>query len=64
MLRRKFEMLDLFVISLLMTGIFFGLAMLSLHGMGEMNWLAGTMFGSSVWCMICGWGIFAYNMEG
>ena len=57
-------MLDLFVVSLLMTGIFFGLAMLSLHGMGEMNWLAGTMFASSAWCMVCGWGIFAYNMEG
>ncbi len=59
----KFEMLDLFWIALLMVCIFFGLAMLSLHGVGHMTWLSWTMFGCSAWCFICGWGIVAYNLE-
>lgn len=59
----KFEMLDLFLIAMLMVGIFFGLAMLSLYGIGEFNWLVGTLFGCSAWCLVCGWGIVAYNLE-
>ena len=59
----KFEMLDLFLIAVLMVGIFFGLAMLSLYGMGHMTWLSWTMFGCSAWCLICGWAIVAYNLE-
>ena len=42
---KRFEMLDLFLIAMVMVGVFFGLAMLSLHGMGEMTWLSWTMFG-------------------
>ena len=60
---RKFEMLDLFLIAMIMVGVFFGLAMLSLHGMGEMTWLSWTMFGCSAWCLTCGWLIFMYNLE-
>ena len=48
----KFEMLDLFLI-----------AMLSLHGVGHMTWLSWTLFGSSAWCLVVGWGIVAYNLE-
>ena len=59
----KFEMLDLFLIAMLMVGIFFGLAMLSLYGIGYMTWLSWTMFGCSAWCLICGWGIVVYNLE-
>jgi hypothetical protein len=58
----KFEMLDLFFIAMLMVGIFFGLAMLSVHGVGHMNWLSWTLFGSSAWCLVVGWGIVAYNL--
>ena len=60
---KKFEMLDLFLIAMIMVGVFFGLAMLSLHGMGQMTWLSWTMFGCSAWCLICGWLIFMYNLE-
>ena len=42
----KFEMLDLFLIAMLMVAIFFGLAMLSLHGIGYMTWLSWTMLGA------------------
>ena len=59
----KFEMLDLFFIAMLMVGIFFGLAMLSVHGVGHMTWLSWTLFGSSAWCLVVGWGIVAYNLE-
>ena len=58
----KFEMLDLFFIAMLMVGIFFGLAMLSLHGVGHMTWLSWTLFGSSAGCLVVGWGIGAYNL--
>ena len=59
----KFEMLDLFLIAMLMVAVFFGLAMLSLYGIGYMTWLSWTMFGCSAWCLICGWGIVASNLE-
>tara|TARA_R100001015_G_C4486389_1_gene65295 strand:+ start:253 stop:528 length:276 start_codon:yes stop_codon:yes gene_type:complete len=62
-LMQKFEMLDLFLIAMLMVGIFFGLAMLSLHGVGSMTWLSWTLFGCSAWCLVVGWGIVAYNLE-
>lgn len=60
---KKFEMLDLFLIAMLMVGIFFGLAMLSIHGVGSMSWLSWTLFGCSAWCLVVGWGIVAYNLE-
>ena len=62
-IQMKFEMLDLFLVAMLMVGIFFGLAMLSLYGIGYMTWLSWTMLGCSAWCLICGWGIVAYNLE-
>ena len=62
-IQMKFEMLDLFLIAMLMVAIFFGLAMLSLYGIGYMTWLSWTMLGCSAWCLICGWGIVAYNLE-
>ena len=62
-IQMKFEMLDLFFIAMLMVGIVFGLAMLSLHGVGHMTWLSWTLFGSSAWCLVVGWGIVAYNLE-
>ena len=60
---RKFEMLDLFLIAMLMMGVFFGFAMLSLHGVGYMTWLSWTFFGCSAWCLVVGWFIVAWNME-
>ena len=59
----KFEMLDLFLIAMLLVGVFFGLAMLSLHGVGHMTWLSWTLLGSSAWCLVVGWAIVAYNLE-
>tara|TARA_R110000796_G_scaffold222767_1_gene338973 strand:- start:877 stop:1065 length:189 start_codon:yes stop_codon:yes gene_type:complete len=59
---KKFEMLDLFLIAMLMVGIFFGCAMLMLHVSGT-NWLTFTMFGCSAWCLVVGWCIFAWNMR-
>ena len=59
----KFEMLDLFLIAMLLVGVFFGLAMLSLHCVGHMTWLSWTLLGSSAWCLVVGWGIVAYNLE-
>ena len=41
-IQMKFEMLDLFLIAMLMVAVFFGLAMLSLHGMGHMTCLAAA----------------------
>ena len=61
-IQMKFEMLDLFFIAMLLVGVFFGLAMLSLHGVGHMTWLSWTLFGSSAWCLVVGWGIVAYNL--
>ena len=60
---KKFEMLDLFLIAMLMVGVFFGFAMLSLHGVGYMTWLSWTFFGCSAWCLVVGWCIVAWNME-
>ena len=37
-------------------------AMLSVHGVGHMTWLSWTLFGSSAWCLVVGWGIVAYNL--
>ena len=62
-IQMKFEMLDLFLIAMLLVGVFFGLAMLSLLGVGHMTWLSWTLFGSSAWCLVVGWGIVAYNLE-
>jgi len=60
---KKFEMLDLFLIAMLMVGVFFGFAMLSLHGVGYMTWLSWTFFGCSAWCLVVGWCIVAWNMR-
>ena len=60
---KRFEMLDLFLIAMLMVGVFFGFAMLSLHGVGYMTWLAWTFFGCSAWCLVVGWCIVAWNMR-
>tara|TARA_R110000803_G_scaffold12106_2_gene35377 strand:- start:113 stop:409 length:297 start_codon:yes stop_codon:yes gene_type:complete len=60
---KRFEMLDLFLIAMLMVGIFFGFAMLSLHGVGYMTWLSWTFFGCSAWCLVVGWCIVAWNMR-
>ena len=62
-MNRKFEMLDLFLIAMLMVCIFFGFAMLSLHGVGYMTWLSWTFFGCSAWCLVVGWCIVAWNMR-
>lgn len=62
-MNRKFEMLDLFLIAMLMVGVFFGFAMLSLHGVGYMTWLSWTFFGCSAWCLVVGWFIVAWNMQ-
>ena len=60
---KKFEMLDLFLIAMLMVGVFFCFAMLSLHGVGYMTWLSWTFFGCSAWCLVVGWCIVAWNMR-